>query len=175
MAQRVVQSRLQQRAEDPFGGHHAGLLQRVHRVPHQGGQVVRAVGQRGVVERSGPRGDPHRLGAHLQYQCLPDAPTGLVGDGDADAGRAQPGDILAATGEGHRWMQREGQHPGGDRRIQHLHPPGATGVHHDLTGSEDPRGSQPGDQAGQHVIRDGQQHEVGPVHDVVGGQYRSLG
>jgi hypothetical protein len=150
------------------------MLERLHRVAHQSGQVIGPVRQRRVIQRPGLRWHAHRLSPHLQHQRLPDAPAGLVGHRDADTGRCQPRDVLRAPGEGHRGMQRERQHADSGRRSQHVHPPRATGVHHDLTGAERSSGSEPGHQSRQHVVRDCEQHQVRPPHDIVGRQHRHI-
>ena len=117
VAQRVVQRGGQQRAEHPLRVADPGAAQQVRGLGDQRDQVVRAVRERGVVERAGRVGHPDRLRAHLDDQRLADVPRRLVavGRGDADAAGGHPFEVLGAAGERHHRVQRERQRAGSRR------------------------------------------------------------
>jgi hypothetical protein len=134
--------------------------------------MVRSVRERGVVQRARGLGDPDGLGAHLD-----DAPRGLVAvrGGDAEAAGGDALEILGATGEGHHGVQGERQRAVLGGGGEHVDAVRATGVHDDLPGAQRASGGEAAEHAGQGVVGQGEQDQVGAGDDLVRRQQRDTG
>lgn len=159
-AQRVVQGGAEERAEHPVRRRDTGLAEQLHRLGDQRDQVVRAERQGRVVERAGVLLDPLGLAAHLDDQRLGGEPQ-FVGCRDAEGAARQPLDVHGGARERHRGVERERQRARVQRGGEHLRavPPGR--VDQQLSRPYGPGLDEPFDQAGQGVVRDGQQHQFG--------------
>ena len=125
--------------------------------------------QRRVVERADLLRDPHRLRAHLDDQRLADAPGRLVAGGgrDPDAAAASRATSSVRPVNVMTGCSASGSTPCSAAGASTADPVRAGGVHHDLAGPEAARGGQAADQAGEHVVRHGEQRQVGAGHDLV--------
>ncbi len=159
-AQGVVQGGAEQRAEHPVGGGDPGLGQQLHRLGDQGDQVVGAQREGSVVERARLLGDPLGLAAHLDDEGLGREPQ-LIGGGDAEGAAREPLDVDGGAGERHRGVQRERQRPGPQRGVQHPGPVPPGGVDEELARPYGAGLDEALDQRGQHVVGDGQEHQLG--------------
>ena len=72
-------------------------------------------------------------------------------------------------------MQRERQRTGAGRRLEHGDAVAAGRVHEQLAGAHRAGGGQTLDQTGQHVVGDGEQHELGLGEHVLGRHQRDPG
>ncbi len=136
--------------------------------------MVGAQGERRVVQRAPLLGDPLGLAAHLDDQGLGGQPQ-LLGRGDAEGAAGQPLDVHGGAGEGHRRVQGERQGAGAQGGVQHLGPVPPGGVHEQLARTHRPRLGEPGDQAGQGVVGDGQEDQFGALEDFGGRHERHVG
>ena len=118
--------------------------------------VVARVGQRGVVQRAGVLAHPEGLAADLEYQRLGDGVADLVGGGDAEARLGQSDDVLVGPRERHRGVDRQRHAAQFGQWLQYGDTAGAGGVRDDDTRPHRPGGGQPGDEAGEFGIRNGQ-------------------
>ena len=172
--QRVVQRGAEQRPEHPGGLLDAGPAEQVGRLVDQGDEVVRADHEGGMVERA-------RLLRH-HHRVAPDLPHQRRGDGQqrrrsghAERRPGQPVGVLGRAGEGHRRVQGQRERPGPGGRRQHAGAVRAGGVRDELPRPPRAGLGQAGDQRGELVVRDGQQHQVRAGHHLVGGQQRYAG
>lgn len=90
----VVEGRAEQRAEHPVGGFDARGPEQFHGLGDQRDQVVRAEGERRVVQRAGLLADPLGLAAHLDDERLRGEPQFL----GAVTPKAQPASRCTSTG-----------------------------------------------------------------------------
>ena len=67
-------------------------------------------------------------------------------------------------------MQRQPEHMVTGRGVEDRRAVAARGVHHELSGLPGARGTQPGDQAREDVVRDRQQDQLGPGDDLLHGR-----
>ncbi|SCD99292.1 syndecan 1 [Streptomyces sp. IgraMP-1] len=167
-AQGVVEGGAEEGAEHPVGGGDPGRAQQLHRLGDQGDQVVGAEREGRVVERTGLLRDPLGLSAHLDDEGLGGEPQ-LVGGGDAEGAAGQALHVDRGAGEGHGGVQGERQRPGPAGGVEHADAVPARGVHQQLARADGAGGGESFDQAGQGVVRDGEEDEVG------GGQHLGRG
>ena len=168
--QRVVQRGRQQRRDSRLGGVHAGRLQGVDAVAHERDQVVRAVRERGVVERAdglrrrGPAPRPSRRQGprRRSRRRVP----GRRRQRDARPASRATSSVRPVKVIDRVQGQREHAVRGGRR--EHGDPVRARGVHDDLARPEAPRGGEAADQAGQDVVGHGEQDEVRSRGGLVG-------
>ena len=168
------------RAAVSSGAEHAGGVgdpggpQQVGGLGDEGDQVVGAGDQGRVVEPPVVLGDEERLPAHLQDQRLGDRPV-LGAAGHAERGADQPVGVLGGAGEGHGRVQRQRQDAGPLGGGEHGEAVRAGGVEGQLAGPPGAGLGQAGDQAGQGVVGNGEDDQVGGGDDLVGGQQRDAG
>ena len=131
------------------GLHDTGVAQPVERLVDERDQVVRAVGERRVVERAVGLGDPlrrRRRGRRPAASANGRRSAGAVTPKEMPR---QPVQVGGRAGEGHRRVQR--QRPGAERgrRRQHGQPVRAGGVRDDLAGAQRARRGEAGDHRGR--------------------------
>ena len=165
--QRVIQGCGQQRPEQARGLGYPGRPEQVHGLGDQRDQVVSGAGDRCVVQVPVFLGDEDRLAAHLDHQCLGRGPEHF-GRGHPETGSAEPVDVVVAAGERHHRVQRQRQRALAHGRVEHGQaiPPARVGQQAALQRRSGRR--QPGDQAGQHVVGDGQHGQVGAPENLAG-------
>ena len=83
--------------------------------------------------------------------------------------------VLGGAGEGHRRVQGQRQHPGLLGGGQHADPGRTGGVAGQLAAAPGAGPGEPGDQAGEGVVGDGQHDEVAGGHHLVGAHQRHPG
>lgn len=159
-AQRVVEGGAQERAEHPGGSRDPGLAQQLHRLGDQRDQMVRTERQRRVVERAEVLLDPLGLAAHLDDQRL-GGQAQFVGSCDSEGAAREPLDVHGGARERHRGVQRERQRARAQGGRQHLRAVPPRGVDQQLSQAYGSGLGEPFDQAGQRVVRNGQQHQFG--------------
>ncbi|OLE27919.1 MAG: hypothetical protein AUG44_08925 [Actinobacteria bacterium 13_1_20CM_3_71_11] len=148
---------MQQRVEDPLRVYHAGVAQPVDRLVDEGDQVVRAMGEGGVVERAVLLGDPLHGAAQLVDQRARERPdVGRGGHAERDA-LAQPDQVLGAPGERHRRVHRQRLGTARDRRGQYPDAVRPRRVRHGLPLAH----GQLDDQRWEHVIGNSEEGDVG--------------
>lgn len=125
------------------------------------------MGERRVVERPAPLVHPDRFPAHLDDERLRDRPQRLR-RGDAERAPGEPVEVDRSAGKGQHRVQRERQQTPLGERPEYVDavPPARMGD--ELTTAYVVPAGQRGDQAGERVVRHGEQHEIGPAGHLAG-------
>jgi hypothetical protein len=168
--QHVVQRGAEQRCEQARGLLHSRTVEHRQGVVHKRDEVVRADGERRVVQRTGRLRHPHRLAPHLDHERLRDRAQ-LVRRRDTERCPLDAVGVLRAPGERHDRVQREGEHAARRGGVEHVDALRARGVRDELPFPPGTGGGQPRHQRPQRVVRHREQHEVGGTDDLVGGQH----
>lgn len=87
----------------------------------------------------------------------------------------EPLDVDRGAGERHRGVQRERQGPGPQRGVQHLRPVPPGGVDEQLARPYGTGLDEALDQRRQHIVGDGQQHQLGAGQHLGGLHQRHVG
>lgn len=166
----VVERCAEQRGQQSLRLVDAGDTEQVDGLGDDGHEVVRAVGQRRVVDHARLLRDPDGLSAHLDDERLSHGANRL---GARHREGAVGKTVEVHTGAGERHGRMEGKAQGTDprRRLKHSNTVTAGGMRHELTGVQGPCLDEAGDQTRQHVIGNGQQDEIGVTGDQVSGQH----
>lgn len=122
-----------------------------------------------MVKRAALLGDPFGLAAHLDDEGFGGQPQ-LGARGDPEGAPGEPLDVHRSAGERHGGVQGQRQRAGPQSGVQDLRAVPPRGVHEQLAGSNGAGLGEPLHQAGQGVVRDGQQDQFGALHDL-GGRY----
>ena len=131
--------------------------------------MVGGEGERGVVQRAVLLGDEHRLAAHLDHQRL-GGRAERVRRGHPEADALDPVHVVLAAGERHHRVQRQRQRPGPGGGVEHADPVRAARVRDQPPGVGRAGRGQPLDQAGKHVVGNGEQHQVGCLEHAAPGR-----
>lgn len=120
-----------------------------------------------MVERAALLGDPFGLAAHLDDEGFGGQPQ-LGARGDPEGAPGEPLDVHGGAGECHGGVQGQRQRAGPQGGVQDLRavPPG--GVDEQLSRAHGAGFGEAFHEAGQGVVRDGQQHQFGAFHDLGG-------
>ena len=167
LAQRVVEGGVEQRAQGVGGVVATGGGQHLHRLGHEGDEVVGAVGETCVVERALVLGDPHRAATEVGDELLGDGPLRLAGGDAEDAPRSRgrstsvPVKVIAGC-------RAIGRAPTAAASAEHGEPVGAAGVDDELTLADRAARGQHRDDVGQHVVGDGEEQQVGGTRSIAG-------
>ena len=112
----------------------------------------------GVPQRPEGLRHPHRLPAHLQHERFGNRPQ-HVGARHAEGGAVQPREVDRRAGERQRRVQRQRQRTPAYGGVEDREPMPAARVGEQLPRPDGARLGQPGHQAWQHVVGDGQQDQ----------------
>ena len=174
LGERVVEGRVEQRAEGVGGAVATGGGQHLHRLGHQGDEVVGAVGEACVVERA------LVLRTHMVRPPRSATSCSVTARSASPAvtpkiALAQSGQVDLGAGEGHRRVQRDRARADGGGIGQDGQSV-APLVWDDVLALVDRAArTEHRDDVGQHVVGDGEEQQVGGPRSVAGLDHRGAG
>ena len=166
LAQCPVEGGGEQRAQRRTGLVHTHGGQDTHGLCDDGEQVVGAVGQGGVVARTGIVVEHEGFPAELDGQCLGDRQDGCRG-GHGHGAADQAGQVHGGAGEGHGRVDGERDGAGVAGRVEDAGAVAARGVCHELAVLPAAQVRQAGDEGGQGVVGYRQENQLAALHDLL--------